>query len=1462
MSTFATQPIPEPNPVRVAPTVPNANVDDLIAQNRARTPKAAIENRSKPRLSIKELNEMDTDELRDRFLRTGPLDDRHPVQKVLDIIDLPRNTNANILFGHPTAAGIAGSIAEGAGVGAGIGALSTAWSGPGAAVGAGVGALVGGGLAAGSHVAAGIGRLFSSDSTKEAIVKDKEEAAGGQPRIYMSDALSKLGVENRVASAILGFAGDVLIDPLTYAGPAGGAKSIGGTLLRGAGGKALKASVKQAAVGGVESVTDEAFKGIMRAAGIGNEIRDAKAIRAMTEEGIKKYSTLAKTAENVAEHPHIDAYDNLLKSYGRGTGGGIKIGEGGSEVAHLPGTDLTLQVPGFTPTGQVTTRQFQRLRDASIAVDVLKNNPGLAAVKADLDGMRQAVSEYHAADAAGLSADPSLYHQGSASSLAVADISERMDRIAQAFRETAPKSIEGMNTHTVLQMEEMRREAKTLHDLANGWREVQLARGNPDGLAEAYRNVADAALKYHEMLGGSLSQHLDQGTIGAVETVKHALGVSDDIMGTTLLGKVGTAMSRVSGETNAVTKAVRSADRQVRTLFGLRSGSVPNKLADVHYRITADARRAEAEVADQMRREIGGIMAQHGIPASMADNVHALATMYGYREAARKLNLNLAQTVALKRVQNGKLVPSELHTGMQTLIKDLHDAGVGAEFHKALRGVAAKAADALSTYGDKEQAEYLLHRMIPGYIPNVTTREAEAMLSVKEGSGLPFDASAPAVGNIPKERFQRARSTQVFQFQHPETGEWMEFLGMDRDAISKGPEEMAALARDNPKDAARIEEMRRIISTYDKLAEAGSAPPPKIMSIFDLNAEQAKGRFGPLSVGDANFFEPGLPSIIGRRAGMHERAMARAELAHIINDVGMPADYQSVVNLARDTAQEHVLPNGEVATIIPSTGRFGGKVPIVVARGQRYRFLDRNMAGYVDNPIIGPLYDGAKGRLIPEQLADKIEDVARVFKDDQLEGVLKHIDTFTGLFKGLTLFRPSWTIGDIVGNVANAASGGLPLKGMAERLKDAYLAKLADHRPDLIPGLRVQTATGELAGQAALDYFRKTAFDKNIPAEIGLQMSQRGLSALPSQTRRVGVLSDLTTDAQYAANQYAQSLGKVGGAAAGGLRVGWDRINRFALGPWVRANAFVNDVVRGAAVLALHDAGHDIDAANAMVRRVLFDYHDLTHFERRYMKNLVPFYSWVRSNLPFQLQQLFLRPGYVNAIPKVQNAIEEAIDGEQRVPMNLRPRWMRGAVMTQIGANPESRIGLALDNSVPQGDLLHALSGVVGWDGAQEMMHYFGSSTNPAIQIPLAIGSGREYFSGRSIGADTGEGDMTTGEFLANQVGPVSFGKGVARAAGKGLGYGAGKFLIGGRIQDFDESRIRTTRGRDFRDRADGARRAAIMAERSGDKDASLKARVRLLKVYQSAIDAGVEEEAGVPKWAREAITNMAQTAN
>jgi hypothetical protein len=54
--------------------------------------------------------------------------------------------------------------------------------------------------------------------------------------------------------------------------------------------------------------------------------------------------------------------------------------------------------------------------------------------------------------------------------------------------------------------------------------------------------------------------------------------------------------------------------------------------------------------------------------------------------------------------------------------------------------------------------------------------------------------------------------------------------------------------------------------------------------------------------------------------------------------------------------------------------------------------------------------------------------------------------------------------------------------------------------------------------------------------------------------------------------------------------------------------------------------GKSAEEAALSVKKYLFDYGDLTHFERNVMKRIMPFYTWTRKNVPLQLEALYKTP--------------------------------------------------------------------------------------------------------------------------------------------------------------------------------------------------------------------------------------------
>ena len=69
--------------------------------------------------------------------------------------------------------------------------------------------------------------------------------------------------------------------------------------------------------------------------------------------------------------------------------------------------------------------------------------------------------------------------------------------------------------------------------------------------------------------------------------------------------------------------------------------------------------------------------------------------------------------------------------------------------------------------------------------------------------------------------------------------------------------------------------------------------------------------------------------------------------------------------------------------------------------------------------------------------------------------------------------------------------------------------------------------------------------------------------------------------------------------------------------------------------------GNTVEASDSSVRKYLFDYDELTEFEKKVMRNIIPFYTWSRKNIPLQIQAVFEDPARYQLAPKMMEMIEQ-----------------------------------------------------------------------------------------------------------------------------------------------------------------------------------------------------------------------------
>jgi hypothetical protein len=156
---------------------------------------------------------------------------------------------------------------------------------------------------------------------------------------------------------------------------------------------------------------------------------------------------------------------------------------------------------------------------------------------------------------------------------------------------------------------------------------------------------------------------------------------------------------------------------------------------------------------------------------------------------------------------------------------------------------------------------------------------------------------------------------------------------------------------------------------------------------------------------------------------------------------------------------------------------------------------------------------------------------------------------------------------------------------------------------------------------------------------------------------------------------------------------------------------------------------------------------DMTDFERRTMRRIIPFYSWQRKSIPLILQAAARRPGMLTAYPKMQqeasvamgqdpgsNALSPYLPGD-----SLFPNWMLNMGLAVSGQSMGAE-GMGYDvwkgPSVPSSDLFG-----MGFGDAKDML-------SPALKIPMELMTGNTVGTGAPINTN----NQNTAEYLAKQI--------------------------------------------------------------------------------------------------------------
>ena len=331
-----------------------------------------------------------------------------------------------------------------------------------------------------------------------------------------------------------------------------------------------------------------------------------------------------------------------------------------------------------------------------------------------------------------------------------------------------------------------------------------------------------------------------------------------------------------------------------------------------------------------------------------------------------------------------------------------------------------------------------------------------------------------------------------------------------------------------------------------------------------------------------------------------------------------------------------------------------------------------------------------EGDLMHKEVFEGLKKVDGLFKDEGLNKIINEVDSVVSIWKQvLTSLVPKYYFYNFIGNIYNNSLAGVSISSY----------KQAGDIMKRIRTKEVTTADKQFLDQAIKDGVINQGF-------------------LSDMSQYYGDLANVNppTVGQKIERTLGEKLKNI--PVVGTEKLSYKR-GLEAVGE------FTDDFTRLANYIdALNKTGSR-EIASAQVRKYLFNYRELSVGDR-YIRQFIPFWSWIRNNIPLQLNKLLTEPRHALTWYK----IKEQTQGE--ITESDVPRWILESSFF-IGNK-------AIDPRLPISDLNQIIR--TDPDGfLREIL----SMSNPLLKNMIELSLNKKFFNERPINyGDTPVEDYTT----------------------------------------------------------------------------------------------------------------------
>ena len=345
-----------------------------------------------------------------------------------------------------------------------------------------------------------------------------------------------------------------------------------------------------------------------------------------------------------------------------------------------------------------------------------------------------------------------------------------------------------------------------------------------------------------------------------------------------------------------------------------------------------------------------------------------------------------------------------------------------------------------------------------------------------------------------------------------------------------------------------------------------------------------------------------------------------------------------------------------------------------------------------------------------------LKQVDRAYMD--LPKFVKSYDKFLNYWKSVTLISPGFHMRNIFGNYTNSYIAGMSFSDIATQTTTSVMDFQTFYKVKeqaINQGIDTLSAADQEVYRRVLDFF-----------ESGIAQTRKGTRDLELLKDTLGkeMLSGDTSKIKQAYNQ----LVKVNFDVAEYI----DDIQRYNLYQW----ALKNKGKEVASQLAAQGASKEIidnaikARAYETVSGALFDYQNLTTFERDVMKRVFPFYTFMKNNFIFQAKNLLSKPFKYAQIGRAWQYWNEDMGGikTEDMPSYMQERMWLALPMTVRKDDADAISFLKLNLTIS--DFTELVKNPF-WKGV--------TSVTAPVKLAFELGTGRDSFSGQPLERFPGE---------------------------------------------------------------------------------------------------------------------------